>query len=268
MPQLGQPGPRGPANQMRPLCCLLDNGVRCDRDAGNASFNARIQKIVGTKKMNFTLDSTVRHAYICEYHKGIITVAKKSATLARDTKANARNSTANSNASNLVLHPHPSLDYEFSMRQQQQSLQQHPGTLDLSNNQNRLATNHTSAINNIPIRHGTHLAYGHFQGSHPNQVGFDNAGGGDNLALSGGSGGGGGGAGIDVDLQQLQVNTLRRYKKHFRVPTRPGLNKMQLAESLKGHFRTLPIIEKEAITYFVYIVKCYRNKLDHNPKAD
>lgn len=82
--------------------------------------------------------------------------------------------------------------------------------------------------------------------------------GGDNIASSSNN--------VDVDLQQLQVNTLRRYKRHFRIQTKQGLNKMQLAESLKSHFRTLPIIEKEAITYFVYIVKCYRNKLDHNPK--
>ena len=29
----------------------------------------------------------------------------------------------------------------------------------------------------------------------------------------------------EVDLHQLQVNTLRRYKRHFTPPTRPGLNK-------------------------------------------
>jgi len=34
----------------------------------------------------------------------------------------------------------------------------------------------------------------------------------------------------DVDLFQLQVNTLRRYKRHFKVSTRPGLNKAQLAD--------------------------------------
>ena len=34
----------------------------------------------------------------------------------------------------------------------------------------------------------------------------------------------------EVDLYQLQVNTLRRYKKHYRIPTRPGLNKAQLAD--------------------------------------
>lgn len=34
----------------------------------------------------------------------------------------------------------------------------------------------------------------------------------------------------EVDLYQLQVNTLRRYKKHFKISTRPGLNKAQLAD--------------------------------------
>ena len=34
----------------------------------------------------------------------------------------------------------------------------------------------------------------------------------------------------DVDLYQLQVNTLRRYKKHVKVPVRQGINKMQLAD--------------------------------------
>ena len=35
---------------------------------------------------------------------------------------------------------------------------------------------------------------------------------------------------LDVDLYQLQMNTLRRYKKHFKVPVRQGMNKMQLAD--------------------------------------
>lgn len=34
----------------------------------------------------------------------------------------------------------------------------------------------------------------------------------------------------EVDLYQLQVNTLRRYKRHYKVSTRPGMNKAQLAD--------------------------------------
>ena len=37
----------------------------------------------------------------------------------------------------------------------------------------------------------------------------------------------------EVDLFQLQVNTLRRYKKHYKVPVRQGLNKAQLADVSK-----------------------------------
>ncbi|KAI8440463.1 hypothetical protein MSG28_001753 [Choristoneura fumiferana] len=34
----------------------------------------------------------------------------------------------------------------------------------------------------------------------------------------------------EVDWFSLQVNTLRRYKRHYKVPTRPGFNKAQLAD--------------------------------------
>lgn len=35
---------------------------------------------------------------------------------------------------------------------------------------------------------------------------------------------------FEVDWFQLQVNTLRRYKRYYKVPTRPGLNKQGLAD--------------------------------------
>jgi len=65
-----------------------------------------------------------------------------------------------------------------------------------------------------------------------------------------------------VDFFHLQMNTLRRYKKHFKVPSRPGLNKAQLADSLVRHFKTIPVIEKEALTYFIYMVKTGSSRLD------
>ena len=68
-----------------------------------------------------------------------------------------------------------------------------------------------------------------------------------------------------VDFFQLQMNTLRRYKKHFKVTSRPGVNKAQLADSLTRHFKTIPVIEKEALTYFIYMVKTKRSKLDEVP---
>ena len=93
----------------------------------------------------------------------------------------------------------------------------------------------------------------------------------------------------EVDLFQLQINTLRRYKRHYKVPTRPGLNKAQLAEvlftfihfiiiiliaflgffkTLMRHFRTIPVVEKEALHSFLYTVKSNKNKLDLKPNTD
>lgn len=78
----------------------------------------------------------------------------------------------------------------------------------------------------------------------------------------------GGGDGPQIDLLSLPVNALRRYKKHFHIQARPGVNKPQLAEQLGRHLRSIPIIEKEAITYFIYMVKMNRNKLDKmDPKS-
>lgn len=241
----------------RNTCCLFDNGTRCDRVAGNASFSARIQKIVGTKKMNFALDQSAKHSYICDHHKAIITVAKKSTAVARDTKANARNYAANNNPNTPIVSQHTN---NFNDINVSHPTLQHQMNIEMLSNQSRLANNHATVLNSIPIRPGTQIAY--YADSHTNQmVPMDTI----NLKYStGGDSVPSGSGGVDVDLQQLQVNTLRRYKRHFRVQTRPGLNKLQLAESLKHHFRTLPIIEKEAITYFVYIVKCHRNKLDHD----
>ncbi|XP_012879210.1 PREDICTED: histone deacetylase complex subunit SAP30 [Dipodomys ordii] len=66
----------------------------------------------------------------------------------------------------------------------------------------------------------------------------------------------------EVDLYQLQVNTLRRYKRHFKLPTRPGLNKAQLVEIVGCHFRSIPVNEKDTLTYFIYSVKNDKNKSD------
>lgn len=71
----------------------------------------------------------------------------------------------------------------------------------------------------------------------------------------------------DVDLHQLQVNALRRYKRYFKVPTRPGMNKAQLAEYLLKHFRTLAVVEKDVLTYFIYTVKTNRNRLHQRTSA-
>ncbi|CAL4082234.1 unnamed protein product, partial [Meganyctiphanes norvegica] len=67
---------------------------------------------------------------------------------------------------------------------------------------------------------------------------------------------------LEIDIYRLQVNTLRRYKRHYKIPTRPGLNKAQLVDILLKHFRTVPVAEKECLTYFIYMIKANRSKFD------
>ncbi|KAK6625830.1 hypothetical protein RUM43_006129 [Polyplax serrata] len=66
----------------------------------------------------------------------------------------------------------------------------------------------------------------------------------------------------EIDLNQLQLNTLKRYKKHYKIPSKPTMNKTQLAETLMKHLKTIPVVEKETLTFFIYMVKSNSNKLD------
>ncbi|KAI7789847.1 Histone deacetylase complex subunit SAP30L [Triplophysa rosa] len=113
-------------------CCLIEDGERCGRSAGNASFSKRIQKSISQKKLKLDIDKSVRHLYICDFHKNFI----------QSVRNKRKRKTSDDGGES------PDHDVE------------------------------------VP----------------------------------------------EVDLFQLQVNTLRRYKRHYKIPTRPGLNKAQLAE--------------------------------------
>lgn len=181
------------------FCCLTEEGHRCQRTAGNASYSKRIQKIVQQKKLRLQIDGNARHVYICDHHKemiqrvrGPIGPPERSAPGKRKRKDD---------------HEHDFMDDDIG--------------------------GHGDSF------HGSFFDSDyHHEGSSGRK---------DPLA---------------VDLASLQVNALRRYKKHFHVPAKPGLNKQQLAEVLHRHFRSIPVNEKEAITFFIYMVKCNKNKLD------
>ncbi|KAF2883681.1 hypothetical protein ILUMI_22496 [Ignelater luminosus] len=155
----GEEDSRGPTDQ---ICCLVENGERCTKPAGNASYSKRIQKTVTQRRLNLSIDGSARHIYICDSHKMIIQSAR--------TKRRRKDSEDDSNETDT----------------------------------------------DVP----------------------------------------------EVDLYQLQVNTLRRYKRHYKVSTRPGLNKAQLADTLMKHFKTIHIKEKDVLTFFIYTVKTNSNKLD------
>lgn len=43
------------------ICCLIEDGAKCRRPAGNASFSKRIQKTV-QRKLKLSIDSFVSYA--------------------------------------------------------------------------------------------------------------------------------------------------------------------------------------------------------------
>uniref|UniRef100_A0A914WHI5 Histone deacetylase complex subunit SAP30 Sin3 binding domain-containing protein n=1 Tax=Plectus sambesii TaxID=2011161 RepID=A0A914WHI5_9BILA len=89
----------------------------------------------------------------------------------------------------------------------------------------------------------------------------------DELASIGDTSNGKGGNSNKVKLHALSASTLRRYKKHFKLATKPGANKQQLVDTVLEHFQTLPVNEKETLTYFIYTVKTGRNRLDQMKSA-
>eukprot|EP00069_Balaena_mysticetus_P009457 bmy_06205T0 len=150
-------------------CCLIEDGERCVRPAGNASFSKRVQKSISQKKLKLDIDKSVRHLYICDFHKNFIQSVRNK----RKRK--------------------------------------------------------TSDDGGDSPEHDTDIP--------------------------------------EVDLFQLQVNTLRRYKRHYKLQTRPGFNKAQLAETVSRHFRNIPVNEKETLAYFIYMVKSNKSRLDQKSEG-
>lgn len=147
------------------ICSLIDDGERCTRQAGNASYSKRIQKTVQQKKLKLTRDDCVSHIYICDHHKSVI--------------------------------------HSVRSKRKRKDSEDDRGSVE-----------------------------------------------GDDEVVP------------EIDFFQMPVNTLRRYRRHFKLPTRPGTNKAQLAESVGRHFKTIPVVEKEALTYFIYMAKNFKSRFD------
>ena len=62
---------------------------------------------------------------------------------------------------------------------------------------------------------------------------------------------------MDVDFSLLHMNTLRRYKRNFKLQIKPGLNKAQLAEAVMLHFKTVRVSEKKIVPLFISMVKSH-----------
>lgn len=52
----GEEDSRGNSDQ---ICCLVDDGDRCRRPAGNASYSKRVQKTVAQRRLKLNIDHQV-----------------------------------------------------------------------------------------------------------------------------------------------------------------------------------------------------------------
>ncbi|XP_072371862.1 histone deacetylase complex subunit SAP30L isoform X1 [Scyliorhinus torazame] len=194
------------------ICCLVDDGERCNRPAGNASFSKRIQKSISQKKLKLETDKNVRHLYICDFHKGFI----------QSVRNKRKRKGSDDDGGDSPDHDAESPEFSLLLNDPLLELHALPAKPPFC---------HSPVIPLDELLPITHL------------IEY-----------------------VKVDLFQLQVNTLRRYKRHFKLQTRPGLNKAQLAETISRHFRTIPVNEKETLAYFIYMVK--NDKIRHDQKPD
>ena len=57
---------------------------------------------------------------------------------------------------------------------------------------------------------------------------------------------------LTVDFTKLDMATLKRYKKHYRLKTRQNVTKTELALAVAKHFASTHVDEAETIQLFMY----------------
>lgn len=151
------------------ICCLVEEGTRCNRLAGNACFNKRIQRTIVQRKLRLAIDGAAKHIYICDHHKNIIQSMRSITKRKRKEEEEENNSND---------------EYSFQGNC-------NVAGLNCSGYGATTTTTTTTTTSNYEEEGST---------------------------------------GPNVDLSSLQVSALRRYKRFYRVSTKPGLNKSLLAE--------------------------------------
>ncbi|XP_029304677.1 histone deacetylase complex subunit SAP30L isoform X1 [Cottoperca gobio] len=213
-------------------CCLIEDGERCGRSAGNASFSKRIQKSISQKKLKLDIDKSTNR--LPGRRAGQQDPAHINLQLI---------TTVSSNTPPLLfikwlLPGKPAVLFNLSQLKQPASIQSCENYQQLTVRHLYICDFHKNFIQSVRNKRKRKTSDdGGESPDHDVEV-------------------------PEVDLFQLQVNTLRRYKRHYKLQTRPGLNKAQLAETVSRHFRNIPVNEKETLTYFIYMVKSSKSRLD------
>lgn len=143
------------------ICCLIDEGERCQNPAASVQWTKKFSKAVAQKRLHISADINATHKFICEHHRNVA----QSIRLKRRRKDSED-------------------EYESGFSEYQ------------------------------------------------------------------------------VDFSQIQLNTLRRYKRHYKLQLKPGSTKVQLIEAITNHFRTIRVSEKKIVPLFISMIKSHKSKLD------
>eukprot|EP01102_Stenamoeba_stenopodia_P018676 TRINITY_DN6897_c0_g1_i2.p1 TRINITY_DN6897_c0_g1~~TRINITY_DN6897_c0_g1_i2.p1 ORF type:complete len:138 (+),score=31.67 TRINITY_DN6897_c0_g1_i2:55-468(+) len=58
-----------------------------------------------------------------------------------------------------------------------------------------------------------------------------------------------------VDFSKLELSTLKKYKRYYKLRTRSSSNKAELVAAIAKHFQTMQISESQILETFVYLIK-------------
>ena len=71
-----------------------------------------------------------------------------------------------------------------------------------------------------------------------------------------------GAPGTKVDFSKLKMNTLHRYGRYYKLKSKKGLTKRELAKRLADHFHSMDVAEEDTVKLFIQAVGLKKNKLD------
>ncbi|GAB5371912.1 hypothetical protein AAMO2058_001620600 [Amorphochlora amoebiformis] len=72
--------------------------------------------------------------------------------------------------------------------------------------------------------------------------------------------------GLLIDLNRWEMSSLKRYRAHFKLETRPNIPKRELIEVVARHFSSLPKMrDPEVISQFLFTTRKY---LDGSDRSD
>ncbi|XP_027197874.2 SIN3-associated polypeptide 30 [Dermatophagoides pteronyssinus] len=217
-------------NNALSLCCLIENGTKCTRNAGNASYSKRIEKQVAQRKLQLIVDPRSSHAYICEHHKQIIQSIRTNSKRKRKDV----NMIGNDDGIGMIDDELSMNDFNGLMNDSSNEMIQHSIVPSIMNVNSSIHHHHSHHHMNNSGKYG--LQHHQQQQQQPSSY----------TSTTSSS---------PIDFHSLQVNTLRKYKRHFRLPIKHASNKNQLADEIQRHFRSLDVNEKDVINKFMYMVK-------------